>query len=321
MSPGARVDSSGKPACELCGARLGKKKQHHYVNGRIHGQQCSPQCKRAARPAAVGGWRAHHAAAAEAASAVLAAVSVPVPSVPSSPTPVLGAKRSIGEDTAADTFEPAAQRAALDTEAWDYCHVAIVPNVGAAVAARWLRVRGGKQMIIRGNVRQADQSAANTELLADTEAVARAEMDKLGIDTGKLQRGDVKLLKAARGHGKQEAHMDIADCSTARRCYTFLLYLTRTYSTMVSFLSEAEREAAFAMSPEEGMEAYSEEKHFHNKLVQSGTIAVFRDDVMHFGVENIFPEERKVLFIHFYPTDMQRPNTDGLQRFIFGTDF
>ena len=40
--PAARVDSAGKPACELCGRRLANVK-HHRPRG--PGRVCAPQCK------------------------------------------------------------------------------------------------------------------------------------------------------------------------------------------------------------------------------------------------------------------------------------
>jgi hypothetical protein len=40
--PSARVDSVGKPACELCGRRLSKVK-HHRAHG--PGRICNPRCK------------------------------------------------------------------------------------------------------------------------------------------------------------------------------------------------------------------------------------------------------------------------------------
>ena len=237
---GPRVDSSGWPACELCGRRLSTCK------GKLHKRDPGRNC---------------HCCYTKASRSLFAAPPAPSP-------PEVMAKRSHkrarsdpGERVAAAAPAlppplPLHQQATWLTHQWSLQSSC---RSSRSLAASWLTLSCSDELreweVKRGLFWQHSADAAlpcsfldeqRVRLRHGSDRLGRQLLSTLGVDATRLQLAAVKLLRTRQGQGQQEIHFDIPDYDRACQCFSLLLYLTSTESTAVPTLPLSDLRAVFS---------------------------------------------------------------------------
>jgi hypothetical protein len=185
----------------------------------------------------------------------------------------------------------------------------------------WQEKRGGfYQHDTHHSLDCSHMDELRVRLRASSEALARSALHGVQVDATSLQLVDIKLLRAARGHGLQEVHYDVPEYEKARQCYTVLLYLTPTESTAVPKVPLSELRDTFTdgeKRPPAAALHMLRRNNFHTRRVEAGDLLVFNAAVPHFGVANPDLHDRYVLFLLFSPRGTPLHDSED-QRYPFG---
>ena len=314
MGSSPRVDSSGWPACELCGRRLSKCK------GKLHllppGKICSPCYKVregyqlvtvAAAPKSPA--RSHKRPVYSLRHPIAPRLPSPPPPPPSPP---LHHQRTFS--THGWSLQPGHRNSRALAASW-------MTLATSTELKSWEEKRGGfHQHSTHDSLVCSHLDELRVRVRNSSEALARSVLHAVEVDATALQLVDVKLLRAAPGQGKQEVHFDVPEYEMASQSYTVLLYLTPTTSTAVPKSPLTELRDTFTTGEEKPSRAalrkLQRDSCFHTWRVAAGDLLIFNTAVPHFGV-NPDRHDRYVLFLHFSPRGLPPHDTEE-QRYPHG---
>ena len=317
--PSARVDSVGKPACELCGKRLSKCKGKLHTHG--PGKMCQSCYDKHRGKVAATAPVPPATLLPAAAPAVQASISSPAPppGKPAAPNQALPPLLLHDMPTMASncwSLTRTVRRSSLLALKWKEL-------IDSGELRAWEEKRGKFwQLDTKFQLLCSHMDQLRVSLRHGTEAFFRQSLRDHSIDSDPLRLVDIKLLRCAQGEGLQEIHCDIPDPTLAALSYTCLLYLVDTLSTAVPVAPHsADRQAACyqADAATVRLKLLLRRADFCSCAVFPGDHMLLRCDCPHFGVANPNAAPRYVLFVCFAPKKRPRPDTED-QRYPQGVD-
>ena len=306
----ARVDSAGKPACELCGRRLSKVK-HTHKHG--PGNACHPRCKPSKRTVDGGALDSTHAARSHKRARSDTGKQQPTPAVLLAPPP-LPTPPQPSFTTHGWSLRPSSRSSRATSVSW-------LELARDSELHQWEQKRGGFYQHDTAQLLQCSfLDEKRVRLRHSAERIARAQLSILGVDATSLNLAAMKLLRTATGEGLQEIHYDITEYARAIKCYTVLMYLTDTLSTAIPILPLADLRHTFTEGeklPSAAARKFLSRDKFQSERVTAGDMLVFNCGVPHYGVANPDEHDRYVLFLCFSPSNAPTPDTEE-QRYPHG---
>ena len=305
-----RKNEYGQQLCEDCGKRLNRCKGKLYK--KLPGLICQ-ECYNTER------------------SPVSSALAAPPPA----PVASRSHKRKFpfegrSTTTISMTMPPTFNFYSLQQQGWKLLNSS---RTTRALCTSWLQLARDNELkqweIKRGGFYQHDTAPSlkcsfldekRVRLHQSADHIARTQLALVGVNVASLNLAAVKLLRSSYGEGLQEIHYDITTYDQAIKCFTVLIYLTDTLSTAIPTLPMSEMRHCFTdgekrPSPE-ALKFLSREK-FQSKRVIAGDMLVLNCAVPHYGVANPDEQDRYVLFLLYYPSNSDMPDTEQ-QRYPHG---
>lgn len=172
------------------------------------------------------------------------------------------------------------------------------------LSAQWMDLHGGGETIELAST----QLRGSTELLNQTEHLARTLMREVNIMDSLYRVVDPAAIHADEGHGEQDIHFDQTEKERAERCITFLFYCTEGLSAALPMQCHSYTQQSFLAVPCEATPTLAESAQaarvasaitYRPFAFHPGDSLLFFQDVPHKGKAALPGGEKLCIYLKF----------------------